>query len=227
MTYSFSFKYNNSSFFRDLIKEQPSFKRDINIIDSSKLEKFTKDIEERLGKINKHEIKTHRLVDKIKTQLKELSESTKELQLCLLELVNVEKIVNDCNLGYGDKISDSYLKMSDYIGHIKEQFNDKLRFFESGVFRVFSYLSLEYENLMEFVKDTKSYKAYTQNIKKKMSIVEKDHDEKQEDLDVFKAYLTHITHLNFKHLYVIKNRKLNEKLCEEMIKGYMNMDMVS
>ena len=225
--FSFSFKYNDINFFRDLIEEQPSFKRDINVIDSSKLEEFTKDIEEKLGSVYKQEIKTHMLVDKIKEQLRELTKTTKQLQLSLLKLVDVEKVVNSCGLGYGDKISDSYLKMSDYIGHIKEQFNDKLHFFDSDAFTVFNYLSLEYRNLMEFVKKAKSYRSYTKKIQNGISIVEKDHDEKQLDLNVFKAYLTHMIHFNFKHLYVIKNRKINEKLFDAMSREYVRMDTVS
>lgn len=214
------FSYTDSSFFRKLIGELPSFKKRITIIDSKDINSFTKDMDKKLSGIYKHEKKAHSLIDKIKSQLSALKESTQELQDSLIKITEIEKIVDDCNLGYGEQLSDSYLKMSDYIGHVKTQMSETLDLFSSNVFKTFNYQTQEFENFSSLVKKMMYFKEYVGSMKKGLSIVDKEYEEKNKDLDIFMAYLTHISHNNFKQLYIIKNRKINENLF-----GIMNKEL--
>lgn len=199
-----------------MIQSFPSFKKNNKIIGSEVLDNAVGGMDVILDKVYEAEKHVFSTIDKVQMQFKELISSIKDLRVGIKKLKAIELVANNYNLGYGEELSDSYPTMAAFVEQINERMKNFEDFFNSDFFKNFNYLSIQYKTFQPYLLKNKSYIDYVKGLKAGLNQKDENKSVKANDIDIFKSYLTHITHYNFKYLYILKNKKLNESFYKIM-----------
>lgn len=216
----YSFKFTEPTYFKKLIQELPSFKTNIKVQTSEKVDTVSNDLDDFLNKIYQVEKNAMILVDKIDSQMKGLCSSLSELRATFIQLEKIKYVSKKHGFGYENDISSSYPKMAEFTKAIESSVAQQSKFFDSTLMRYMKYQQYEYKNFSEFAKRTKVIKDSLKTLQSSLSAQDKDLVEKVENIKVFRAFVNQLTHYNFKQLYITKNQRINQK-SDEIFEEYI------
>ena len=213
-----NFRYKNKNFFRNLIKNIPSFKKSIHIINSKKIQNFNNQVSNYMKNYNKNEKKINLLFEKMKVYSKKILSCVNELLEKIKNLDILKNLGEKFNLNFTDKIINNNENLFNFMNMFKNDFEKNMDFLNCDLIRFFKFYSYENSKYLKFLQKKKQYFLKLKKIQNNFKKDEIDLNEKMEDIKIFKSYLNFNNQYVFKNFFVFKNLKINQFLDKNLDK---------
>ena len=203
----------STDFFRRVIKSVPSFKKTVQIASWPLASEINSHMESFIFELGNKEKKSLELALMVSEQLESLSKGFKALEESLQDLAAFQKsFAERFELDYSSYVGSAYDNLAVFSKLADKSLTRSKEFLQSSFFDFLRYKNAENENFGQFVSFTRELKERLKNIQSSLDASKPEASAKGKDVELFRAYLNHLTLYNFKQFYVLKNRQMNENL---------------
>jgi hypothetical protein len=153
------------------------------------------------------------LAKRLNDQITTLMTTVHQLQAAFSQLSSIlANVGNSFDLPYTEQISSSYSRFASFTATFESSLGDFQSVLKSPFFDFFQYQNEESGNFIDHLRFNKSIKEQLTSIESSISPSGPRYAGHLSDIQIFRAYLNHLTHYNFKQFYVHKNKMIAERL---------------
>lgn len=155
------------------------------------------------------------LAKRLNDQITSLIATVNQFQNAFSQLSSIlENVGSSFDLPYTEQISSSYRRFAGYTSTFEGSMSEFQSVLKSPFFDFFQYQNEESGNFIDHLRFNKSIKEQLTSIESSLNPSGPRYSGHLGDIQIFRAYLNHLTHYNFKQFYVYKNKMVAERLLQ-------------
>ena len=153
------------------------------------------------------------LAKRLNDQITSLVATANQFQTAFSKLSTIlENIGYGFDLPYTDQISSSYRRFAKYTSTFEGSMIEFQGVLKSPFFDFLQYQNEESGNFIDHLRFNKGIKEQLTSAESSLNPAGPQYHSHLNDIQIFRAYLNHLTHYNFKQFYVYKNKMVAERL---------------